>query len=62
MENREIATIVDNNTIEPINIEIDGNIYEIPPPVFDLIASLTEQVKELVEINFPASFDASQKN
>ena len=44
-----------------VPIEIDGSVYKIHPVVSQLINSLTEQVKELVEINFP-DFDESQKN
>ena len=61
MENKDTASSTDLHKFPFVPIEIDGIIYKIPPVVSQLINSLTEQVQELVEINFP-DFDSSQKN
>ncbi len=61
MENKDTSSSVELHEFPFVPIEIDGSVYKIHPVVSQLINSLTEQVRELVEINFP-DFDESQKN
>ena len=62
MSNQIINTVPEETGINPVAIEIDGDVYDVHPKVLELIQSLSSQVKEVIECKFPETFNDKEKN
>tara|TARA_X000001382_G_scaffold122517_1_gene105549 strand:+ start:919 stop:1107 length:189 start_codon:yes stop_codon:yes gene_type:complete len=62
MSNQSINTEIEKTGINPVGIEIDGDVYDVHPKVLELIENLAEQVKEVMEFKFPKTFNDNEKN
>ena len=62
MSNQNINIPQEETGTKLVPIEIDGDVYDIHPKVLELIESISDQVKEVLEYKFPESFDVIQKN
>jgi len=62
MSSQRISTVIEKTGIEPVPIEIDGDVYDVHPKVLELIESLSLQVKEIMELKFPDLINDNEKN
>tara|TARA_Y100000593_G_scaffold95043_1_gene198750 strand:+ start:729 stop:917 length:189 start_codon:yes stop_codon:yes gene_type:complete len=62
MSSQRISTVIEKTGIEPVPIEIDGDVYDVHPKVLELIESLSLQVKEIMELKFPDLINDKEKN
>tara|TARA_R110002020_G_scaffold181370_3_gene376245 strand:- start:2328 stop:2516 length:189 start_codon:yes stop_codon:yes gene_type:complete len=62
MPNQNINTVQEKTGINPVAIEIDGDVYDVHPKVLELIQSLSLQVKEVMSNTFQETWNDKEKN